>query len=899
MTKFTNIEPAPNGIPMRVHVSAVKVFVQFPFMHDGKITEGRRESLKALGFKWSKAYKHWYAARTKLIVREFAKKYPETVTLFEKSEVMEPQSMVVPDYVPSSYLMNHQRAAAVRALKMPRFGFFHDTGCHAPGTKVIMDDGSFKCVEDICVGDRLMAPDHSQCSVKSRQVSKLYSGYDEMYRVIPVKGKPFIVNKSHILHLQQYKRCNGTEWYFTYINVSIRDYLKFLPTQEHNVKLVRSGVSFMRDENISEYLLRPIDPYFLGILLGDGSLHDTPAVTTSYQILVDEIYKQAEKFNIGIRKSELKDNKADTYHFTNGPAGGKPNHLKTILRSMGLGDAKAGTKFVPENYKYANLIENRLQILAGLIDTDGSLENNCYEFTSKSRRLSNDVIFITRSLGLAAYISEKPVNDIMYYRILISGDIDKIPCRLPHKQADIRKQKKNVLVTGFKVESVGWGPYYGFELDGDGLYMLDDFTVTHNTGKTLEAIEIFKQKQVRTLVVCPLSIIELAWLDDIKKFAPEIKACNLWKLLQSKSKVAKVRLRKAMEECNLFIINFEMFRARSEFFAELDIKMLIIDESSKIKAAKSKITKNIIKFADNVDFCYLFSGTPAPNSPLEYWSQVRVIHPSLFGQSFYSFRNQYFYAYGFGNYLWKMKPSMEEPFKQKLSTVSEVVRKEDVLDLPERTDNYRKVTLSKDERMAYDDMKDHLIAMVEGKEVVAANAAVKMLKLRQGTSGFFFDEDGEIVHTGNSKLNELMSLLEEIGDHQVLIWDHFHEEGDRIMKKLLKKAGRIDGTITNQQTRIDTVNAFIDGSLQYIVAHPGSLGHGVTLTNCSYAIYFSLSHSYELYVQSRDRIYRKGQKNACTYYHIVAANSVDNAIMRALKNKGDVVNAVLDYLRGG
>jgi len=275
-----------------------------------------------------------------------------------------------------------------------------------------------------------------------------------------------------------------------------------------------------------------------------------------------------------------------------------------------------------------------------------------------------------------------------------------------------------------------------------------------------------------------------------------------------------------------------------------------------------------------------------------------LVNPSLFGQSFYAFRNQYFYAYGFGNYLWAMKPSMEDTFRQKLATVSEVVRKEDVLDLPERTDNYRKVSLSKTERDAYEDMKNHLIAMVEGKEVVAANSAVKMLKLRQGTSGFFFDEDGNIVRTGTSKLNELMDLLEEIGNHQVIIWDHFHEEGDQIMKKLSKKAGRVDGTITNQQTRIDTVNAFIDGKLQYIVAHPGSLGHGVTLTNCSYAVYFSLSHSYELYVQSRDRIYRKGQKNACTYYHIVAANSVDNAIMQALKNKGDVVDAVLNYLKG-
>lgn len=331
---------------------------------------------------------------------------------------------------------------------------------------------------------------------------------------------------------------------------------------------------------------------------------------------------------------------------------------------------------------------------------------------------------------------------------------------------------------------------------------------------------------------------------------------------------------------------------------------MLVHNSAKIKSYNSKITKAIIDFSDNMNFVYPLSGNPAPNSEMEYWSQMRIIDPMLFGPSFYSFRNEYFYSFGYGNFKWKMKEDRREEFLAKLASVSEVVRKEDVLDLPEKTNNIRKVYLDILERKAYEEMKRNLVIEFAGKEIIAVNAAVKQMKLREGTSGFYIDQDKKVTKVGQSKLNVLEELLEEIGDRQVVIWTHFHFEADEIERMLEKKNklglawGRVDGTIKKQEDKIQTINKFKNGNIQYIIAHPGSIGHGVpSLVVCSYMIYFSLSHSWELFDQSSGRIHRKGQVNPCFYYFLIADRSVDEIIMKALEEKGSVAEAVFGYIR--
>jgi len=256
------------------------------------------------------------------------------------------------------------------------------------------------------------------------------------------------------------------------------------------------------------------------------------------------------------------------------------------------------------------------------------------------------------------------------------------------------------------------------------------------TGKTVLQIDLIKQKRVKTLVVCPLSIIETAWMEDIDKFAgPVLNAVNLWKMRQKKN-----QLDQALQIYNLCIINFESFKVEAERLAKAGFQMLLVDESAKLKNARSQTTKRIKEFAENMDYVYELSGCPAPNSEMEYFSQAQIIDPTLFGSSFYAFRNKYFYSHGYGNFRWSMKEEMREEFMEKLKSISEVVRKEDVLDLPERTYNIRKVYLNTIERKAYEEMKRHLVIEFGGREVIAANVGVKLMKLREGTSGFYLDD---------------------------------------------------------------------------------------------------------------------------------------------------------------
>ena len=166
-------------------------------------------------------------------------------------------------------------------------------------------------------------------------------------------------------------------------------------------------------------------------------------------------------------------------------------------------------KHIPLIYKTASR-KDRLQLLAGLMDTDGSLSRGGYDYISKIKRLSEDVAYIARSLGLAAYINEcekKCYNNGVintYWRVSISGDTLNVPCRIPHKKSHKRLQKKDVNVTGFTVESIGVGDYYGFEISGnDRLFLLGDFTVTHNTYMGADIIKGTQAKGTRCMITVP------------------------------------------------------------------------------------------------------------------------------------------------------------------------------------------------------------------------------------------------------------------------------------------------------------------------------------------------------------------------------------------------------------
>jgi len=346
--------------------------------------------------------------------------------------------------------------------------------CLGFGTPILMADGSVKAVQNIGVGEMLMGPDS-----QPRMVLKTNQGYGRLYKIIPKKGEPFVVNEDHVLSLKVtngiYKPRKQSKGDFRgglrdgqILNLSVNEYLDKSKWFRQSTKLYRVSIDFPLKEV-------KMSPYFLGLWLGDGTKRSTQITTSSLES-VDWV--EAYACSLGLKPSGGLEPGCWKVNLTTGYQGGRAdkNPLVNWLKEYGVWDRD----HVPQDYKI-NSREIRLQILAGLIDTDGYYGHGCYEIINIHPQMAADIAFIARSSGFWASISPKIINGIKYFRTIISGNIDIIPCLRIKRQAFPRRQKKDVLVSGFDIEPLGNGNYYGFELKGDGLFLLGDFTVTHNS----------------------------------------------------------------------------------------------------------------------------------------------------------------------------------------------------------------------------------------------------------------------------------------------------------------------------------------------------------------------------------------------------------------------------------
>lgn len=370
--------------------------------------------------------------------------------------------------------------------------------CLGHGTPVMKYDGTVVPVESIAIGDLLMGPDSGP-----RKVVSLARGSEMLYRITPVKGDPYVVNESHILSLKRTGVSSSPKYPSQkrtgeIVNITVQDYLSKSKTWKHIHKGWRAPVDFKGEKKL------PLPPYILGAWLGDGTTGFC-SMTTAENEIADEFRKYAKSCGMEFRVVQNSDWSV-VFHMqgANGRRygrGGSP--FGNALRQLDV----FRDKHVPHCYLTASR-SDRLQLLAGIIDTDGYYSGKGFQLTLKSEKLIDGVIFVARSLGFAAYkskVSKKCHNNGVvgeYFSCTISGDIDQVPCRLHRKQAKPRQQKKNPLVTGITVEPIGVGDYYGFELEGpDRLFLLGDFTVTHNTFTFVYIAEQAAARGNRVLIV--------------------------------------------------------------------------------------------------------------------------------------------------------------------------------------------------------------------------------------------------------------------------------------------------------------------------------------------------------------------------------------------------------------
>ena len=374
--------------------------------------------------------------------------------------------------------------------------------CLGKNTPVMMFDGSIKLVQNIKVGDLLMGDDS-----KPRKVLSTTIGYGGLRKITPTKGDAWVCNDVHVLTLDHYtgSKKNRIERIDIPIDELEKKNASLHPNKTYrNYKLVRAGIEF-------PYKKVFFDPWLYGLWLGDGT-RTRAEITCADKEIIDEVYRVIPS-NYFIKESN-DSHKEHVKILTIRAFDTQNNQIrKFLLNNSSINN----NKFINKDF-LINSREVRLKLLAGLMDSDGSLSKNCFDFVNKSEELVDDVVYLCRSLGFSAY-KKKCIKTCtnngksgVYYRVTISGDIDEIPTILTRKKAHKRRINKSVLRTGFKIDKIDDGEYYGFTLDGNGRFLLGDFTITHNTSTAIKSISLIPEDKKILLTAFNNSIV-----DELKK----------------------------------------------------------------------------------------------------------------------------------------------------------------------------------------------------------------------------------------------------------------------------------------------------------------------------------------------------------------------------------------------
>lgn len=425
------------------------------------------------------------------------------------------------------------------------------------------------------------------------------------------------------------------------------------------------------------------------------------------------------------------------------------------------------------------------------------------------------------------------------------------------------------------------------------------------TGKTKVILDLLGYHMPKTrvcarptLIVAPVSVI-FNWKREAAIHQPDLKVVVLEGGTEKKAALLDEHRRAGTD---VFVINYESAWRMVDELAAVKWSTVVLDESTKIKHRATKQARGLFKIAAQAERRYILTGTPAPNNPLELYNQIRFLDPTVFGTSFYGFRDRYAVMGGFQGHTVLTYKNLEELAK-KIDGISYRVLKKDCLDLPEKLYQEYRLEMAEAQRKAYKEMAENLVTEIAGQEVSVNVVLAKLAKLRQLTSGFAYVAGTAIKLPENPKLDQLEEILNEIiPKHKVVIWASFREEMDSVAALLDKhKWGytRLDGSVS-AENREKAVRRFQeDDSTFAFLGQQRAGGLGITLTAGDYCIFISNDFSPEIRLQAEDRLHRVGQKNPVTYIDLIMKGTVDASIFRMLRKKQELSARITgDQLRG-
>ena len=444
---------------------------------------------------------------------------------------------------------------------------------------------------------------------------------------------------------------------------------------------------------------------------------------------------------------------------------------------------------------------------------------------------------------------------------------------------------------------------YGYFMEmgtGKSKVLVDNIAMLYDNGKINAA-----------LIIAPKGVYRNWYSSEIPThLASHIQhKMVLWTASTSKTKDKEYQqLFESDYDLHILVMNVEAFSTKKglEFaakFLRTHKTIMAVDESTTIKTPSAKRTKSIVELGKLSYYRRILTGSPVTKSPLDLYTQCSFLNEDLLGHtSFYAFRNRYAHMVerNFGGRRVQIVGSYQrlEELSDILNKFSYRVLKEDCLDLPEKIYIKREVELTEEQEAAYSTMKSAALATIKGKLATAPHVLTQMMRLHQITCGHLKTDEGSITELKSNRLNELMDVLDEV-EGKTIIWANYIYDIEHIVAEIKKKYGdnsvvQYYGAIKSEQ-RQSNIDKFQDpkSTYRFFVGNPQTGGYGITLTAASTVIYYSNGYDLEKRLQSEDRAHRIGQKKSVTYVDIIARKTVDEKIVKALRNKINIASTVL------
>lgn len=801
---------------------------------------------------------------------------------------------VVVDFEKYSHRMpfEHQKTAIIKLLENDKFILADDMGLgkFLKNDTLIYTDLGVKKMGEIVVGDKVIGSNGKPCNV----IGVFPQGKKETYKITFNDGYSIIAGDEHLWSVSSANYSKNRK------NNRIKKSLILSTKQMYEggkIKIKGNGYNNQMEYEVETFYKNPngnnkwqipivkpiefynnvelpINPYLLGLGLGDGSFKGKNIKFSLHKDDYDELFD-----NFNLKENKPADNKRNGYI-----------NVDNSLFDLCLEHTRSHTKFIPDIYKYSS-IENRLAILQGLMDTDGHCvisKNKVFqgtEYSTVSERLCDDVAEIVHTLGGICRKSSKRgaytkngvrVECKISYKLNIKLSNDMNPFRLKRK-ADAYNQPKKYSVGRYikNIEKVGEDECTCISVDADDkLYVAEHCIVTHNTSSAIVAS--IEAKPSKTLVICPASLKQ-NWKREIENYTDKsIYICDG---------------KKYDDNVDFVIINYDIIKN----FHSLKLKeetviqkskfdLVIIDESHYIKNPQASRTKLINDICKDINKIWLLTGTPLTSRPIDYFNLLSLVGSNV-SKNWMAYVLRYCAGYQFTvgmNKVWNVNGASNlDELRERTSPLLLRRLKENVLDLPEKIITPVYLTLKSKE---YEEVMGEYFDWVKNNPKESKSLSVqftKLMKVRQ----IIADE----------KIKNTIELIENTLEQgrKVIAFSNFTNSLNKIYEHFKKVAVKLDGSSSMTQ-RQDSVDKFQnDENVKVFVGNIKAAGVGVTLTSGDVVIFNDLSFVPADHSQAEDRAYRIGQKNSVSVLYPIFENTIEGIIYDMLDRKKKIISTVL------